>query len=35
MIENARTLEALHTHTHTKSILKERGNIRTHGTYTF
>ena len=35
MIANARTLETVHTHTHTDSILKERGNIRTHGTYTF
>ena len=34
MKANARTLEALHTHTHTNSILKERGNIRTHRTYT-
>ena len=34
MIANARTLEALHTHTHTDSILEERDNIRTHRTYT-
>ena len=36
MIANAITLEAVHTHTntHTNSILEEKGNIRTHRTYT-
>ena len=35
-MKNAVTLEALHTHTHTDSILEEKYNISTtHRTYTF